>query len=190
MPRTTAIPVLVILALASPLVLAACGEEDAQLLPGATAREISVNLDSVRNLADEGDCVGAEGAAEQVRAQIEAVEVDPELKRALERGATRLNEVVAECEEPVEEGIEPATTPDEEEGEEVGGERRGGRQDDKGDKGRAQPPRPDAAPDRPTTPRPSPGGEKGGTPEPAPEEGEEDEDPSGGVSPAAPAGEG
>ena len=38
----------------------ACGGEDAKLLPGDTAREITANLDTVKQLADEGDCVGAE----------------------------------------------------------------------------------------------------------------------------------
>jgi outer membrane biosynthesis protein TonB len=88
---------------AAAIVLGACGEEDAQLLPGGTAREITANLDTVRVLADEGDCVGAESAALQVSEQVEAVEgVDERLKRALRQGAARLNEVVAECEEAVE----------------------------------------------------------------------------------------
>lgn len=88
---------------AAAIALGACGEEDAQLLPGGTAREITANLKAVKVLADEGDCVGAESAALQVSEQVEAVEgVDERLKRALRQGAVRLNEVVTECEEAVE----------------------------------------------------------------------------------------
>jgi hypothetical protein len=102
MPRLASI-VLVIALGAPALALASCGEEDAELLSGGTAREITANLDTVEQLADEGDCVGAESAAQQVSEQVEALEgVDPRLKRALEDGADRLNEVVGECEEPVE----------------------------------------------------------------------------------------
>jgi uncharacterized membrane protein YgcG len=91
--------------------LSACGEEDAQLLPGGTAREITANLDTVQLLADEGDCLGAESAALQVSEQVEAVEgVDPKLKRALREGATRLNEVIAGCEEELEAIPPDATT--------------------------------------------------------------------------------
>ncbi|HEU5142237.1 MAG TPA: hypothetical protein VFU04_03670 [Solirubrobacterales bacterium] len=82
------------------LALAGCGEEEAQLLPGGTAREITANLEAVERLADEGDCLGAESATGQVDEQVEALdEVDPRLKRALERGVDRLQEVVARCEE-------------------------------------------------------------------------------------------
>jgi hypothetical protein len=106
---------------AAAIALGACGEEDAQLLPGGTAREITANLDTVRALADEGDCAGAESAALQVSEQVEAVEgVDERLKRALRQGAARLNEVVAGCEEAVEAvpAVPPAevesSTPEEE----------------------------------------------------------------------------
>ncbi len=96
-------------------VLISCGEEDAQLLPGETAREITANLDTVQALSDEGDCSGAEVAAQQVGEQIEGLGgVDPELKQALREGAARLNEVVATCapaesEETVEETLPELT---------------------------------------------------------------------------------
>jgi len=91
----------------------ACGDEDAQLLPGGTAREITANLETVERLADEGDCLGAEGAALQVSEQVEALRgVDTRLKRALSDGADRLNEVVASCEEEAE-ASEPLPVPDE-----------------------------------------------------------------------------
>lgn len=99
-------------AIAAALTLAACGEEDAKLLPGETAREITANLDTVQQLSDEGDCIGAESAAQQVGEQIEALgDVDPKLKQALEEGAVRLEEVIASCEESATEAIAPAEIP-------------------------------------------------------------------------------
>jgi hypothetical protein len=104
--------------------IAGCGSGDsADLLPGSTASEITANLDQVKELATEGDCVGAEDAAQAVSTQIEELGgVDPKLKQALREGATRLNEVVAGCEEaPVEEeeetlpAIDEAEEPEEEE---------------------------------------------------------------------------
>jgi len=103
-------------AAAAAFALAACGGEDAKLLPGSTAAEIDANLDTVRQLASEGECVGAADAADQVRAQVEALsDVDPKLKQALERGATRLDEVVATCEEDETEVAPPTDQTEEEE---------------------------------------------------------------------------
>lgn len=110
MPRLAASPLAIALC-AVAIALGSCGEEDAQLLPGGTAREITANLDTVRALADEGDCVGAESAALQVSEQVEAIEgIDERLERALREGAARLNEVVAECEEV--ETVPDVTTPE------------------------------------------------------------------------------
>jgi outer membrane biosynthesis protein TonB len=104
--------------------LAACGSGDsAELLPGSTASEITSNLDQVKELANAGDCVGAEDAAQAVSVQIEDLSgVDPKLKQGLREGATRLNEVVAGCEEAPEEteeetapAIDEAEEPEEEE---------------------------------------------------------------------------
>jgi hypothetical protein len=98
--------------------LTSCGSEEAQLLPGETAREIIANLDTVKQLAAEGDCTGAESAALQVGEQVEAIGgVDARLKQALRQGAERLNEVVATCvpevtEETIEEAVPaPPTSP-------------------------------------------------------------------------------
>jgi hypothetical protein len=111
--RTTIVASLSALAVAA---LSACGGEDAKLLPGETAREITANLDSVKQLTDEGDCVGAESAAAQVGEQIEALSgVDRKLKEALDKGAERLNEVVDECEQAEEpEAVAPAEIPTDE----------------------------------------------------------------------------
>jgi hypothetical protein len=123
MLRAVASPLILALVAAAAIALSACGEEDAQLLPGGTAREITANLDTVGQLADEGDCAGAESAALQVSEQVEALdEVDPRLQQALRDGATRLNEVVAGCEEeleavPDETTTEPEPGSDEEEAE-------------------------------------------------------------------------
>ena len=101
MPRVAASLLALALGLAAALALASCGGgSDAKLLAGNTAQEISENLDSVQQLVDEGECVGAEDAALTVSTQVEAVEgIDPELKQALQKGAERLNEVVDTCEE-------------------------------------------------------------------------------------------
>lgn len=199
MPRPPSI--LLALALgAAVLVLSSCGEDDAQLLSGGTAREITANLDTVDRLAAEGDCIGAESAVGQVGEQVESLsEIDPELKRALEDGAQRLREVVARCEEEPDEAVDPAILPPEDEDEaedeadddddddkdkdkdkdEPGG--RGKGQGDDGSDGRGQG---KGTPARPTSPTPPAGGEEGGGEE------EGDDGPSGGVSPGAPAGEG
>ncbi len=112
MPRLP-LPLLVIgFTAGAALTLGACGGEDAKLLPGETAREITANLDTVQQLSAEGDCLGAESAAQQVGEQIEALEgVDVKLKRALEEGAVRLEEVIATCEESTTEAIGPAEIP-------------------------------------------------------------------------------
>src|SRR3954454_24389556 len=106
---------LVLLALAA-LGLSACGDSGkADLLPGGTASEITSNLDQVKELATAGDCVGAEDAAQAVSSQIEELGgVDKKLKQALREGATRLNEVVAGCEEAEIEETVPAVEPAEE----------------------------------------------------------------------------
>lgn len=85
--------------------LSACGSGGgADLLPGGTASEIKSNLDQVRQLVEEGECTGAEDAAETVGLEVEELTgVDKKLKQALSEGATRLNEVVAGCEEAEEE---------------------------------------------------------------------------------------
>lgn len=186
---------LLALVLAATFALAACGDEDAQLLPGGTAREITANLDTVQRLADEGDCLGAESAALQVSEQVEALGgVDERLKRALREGAARLNEVVAGCEE--ETAVVPDTTeaeaepsPDEkkrekeeeklereEEKEREKEEDEGGQ--DKGDGKEAEPSLP-----------PQAEGEGKGLDE-GDDGGPDGGGPSGGVSPANPAGEG
>jgi outer membrane biosynthesis protein TonB len=107
--RTSIVAALGALAAAA---LYACGGEDAKLLPGETAREITANLESVQQLSDEGDCIGAEGAAQQVSEQVEALGgVDRKLKEALSDGADRLMEVVDECEEEEPEELAPTEVP-------------------------------------------------------------------------------
>lgn len=106
------------LVIAAALALASCGGgEDAKLLPGNTAAEITENLDLVKQYAEEGECVGAENAVSDINSQIEGLtEVDPKLVEALQRGAARLSEVVAGCEEEETEAVAPeseATTTEE-----------------------------------------------------------------------------
>ncbi|MBW8059828.1 MAG: hypothetical protein FVQ78_05730 [Solirubrobacterales bacterium] len=116
MARLTASLLVFALGAAAAVALVSCGDSDAQLLPGETAREITANLDTVKQLAAEGDCVGAAGAAEQVSTQIEELGgVDRQLKQALRAGAERLGKVVATCvpattSEETAEGNVPLTT--------------------------------------------------------------------------------
>jgi hypothetical protein len=96
--------------------LVACGSGgSADLLPGATASEITENLDTVKELSAEGECIGAENAAQEISTQIDALGgVDKQLKQVLREGAERLTQVVEECVEPVEEEVEPAIEAEEE----------------------------------------------------------------------------
>lgn len=172
------------------LTLVACGGEDAKLLPGETAREITANLDTVQQLSGEGDCLGAESAAQQVGEQIEALEgVDPKLKRALEEGAVRLEEVITSCEESTTEAIAPAEIPAEpEEDEEKAPKEKPGKE--KGEKPKDEE---EAAPESPSQLPPQAKGEgkglENGHGPPVEEEGSE-ESSSGGVGPGTPAEEG
>lgn len=107
---------------AAALALTSCGGgSDAKLLPGNTAQEITENLDRVQQYAEEGECVGAEDAVAEVNAQVETLgAVDQKLKEALERGAERLGEVVAGCEEEeTTETVPPEETTTNEETEKV-----------------------------------------------------------------------
>jgi hypothetical protein len=190
MPRSPGPLLAVLLGAVASLALVSCGEEDAKLLPGETAREITANLDAVQQLSDEGDCLGAESAAQQVGEQIEALEgVDSRLKRALEDGAARLEEVIAGCEESTTEAIAPATIPTEPEEEEEGeSDEEDGEKKEKPQK-EEKPDTPAASPELP----PQAKGEGKGLEDgkgPPPSEEEAEEAPSGGVSPGAPAGGG
>jgi hypothetical protein len=96
---------------AAALGLVSCGGgEDAKLLPGNTAAEITENLDRVKQYAEEGECVGAEDAVAEVNAQVEGLTgVDPKLVEALQRGAARLSEVIASCDEEETEAVAPSS---------------------------------------------------------------------------------
>jgi hypothetical protein len=188
MPRSP-LPLLAIgLAAGATLALVACGGEDAKLLPGETAREITANLDTVQQLSDEGDCLGAESAAQQVGEQIEALEgVDVKLKRALEEGAVRLEEVIASCEESTTEAIAPAEIPAEtEEAEEKPLK-------EKSDKEKEEKPKTEeeTAPESPSSLPPQAKGEgkglENGHGPPEEEETEPEESTSGGVGAGTPA---
>jgi outer membrane biosynthesis protein TonB len=108
--RQQAVSILALaLGAAAAVALVSCGGgEDAKLLPGHTAAEITENLDRVKQYAEADECVGAEDAVAEVTMQIEALnDLDPKLEEALQRGATRLNEVVVSCEEETTETVEP-----------------------------------------------------------------------------------
>lgn len=169
------------------LALVACGGEDAKLLPGETAREITANLDTVQQLSDEGDCLGAESAAQQVGEQIEALEsVDTKLKRALEEGAVRLEEVIASCEESTTEAIAPAEIPTEpEEDEEKAPQEKPGK--DKEEKPKEEEAASEGPPALPPQAKGEAKGLENGHGPPPEEEAGSEESTSGGVGPGAPA---
>jgi hypothetical protein len=182
------------LAAVAGLALVACGSEDARLLPGETAREITANLDTVQQLSAEGDCLGADSAAQQVGEQIEALEgVDPKLKRALEDGAARLEEVIAGCEESTSEAIAPAAIPaeTEESEEKAPKEKEGKEKEAKPEKEEEAPKTPPSSSLPPQAKGEGKGLENGNVPPPSEEGAEEgDEGQSGGVGPGSPAGGG
>jgi len=188
MGRLSTSLIVLALAAATALGLAACGGSgDAELLPGETAGEINTNLDQVEQLASEGDCVGAADAAQAVALQVEGLGgVDAELKRALEEGASRLNEVVAGCEETATEeetepAIEEAEEPEEEEKEKP-------KKPEKPEKPEKEAEEPEEEEAEPSLPPQAEGEAKGH--EKAEEEappGESGGTPSGGVGPGAPA---
>ncbi len=99
MRRLTASLLALVLGGAAAVALVSCGGGgNAKLLPGDTAKQITANLDTVKQLASSGDCAGAQSEAQQVSEQIDALGgVDKRLKQALRQGAARLNEVVANC---------------------------------------------------------------------------------------------
>jgi penicillin-binding protein 2A len=171
--------------------LSACGGEDAKLLPGHTAREITANLESVQQLSDEGDCLGAESAATQVSEQIETLDgVDRKLKEALSDGAERLSEVVAECEEEEEEPetVEPAEVQPDEEAEEEAG-KKAEKEEEKAEKESEKEEREEEKEAPPPGPEgePGPAGGPPGQEKTPPGQEKKEEPPSGGVESASPA---
>jgi membrane protein involved in colicin uptake len=90
---------LILAALAVGLLLSACGGGgNGELLPGATADQITSNLDQVQASYENGDCEKAETAVAQVSTEVDDLnKVDVELKKALKNGALKLSEVVNSC---------------------------------------------------------------------------------------------
>lgn len=182
MPRLPAPTLASALAAVAILALASCGGEDAKLLPGETAREITENLDAVKALAEEGECTGASEAAEEVSLQVEELgDVDVELRQALERGSARLDEVIATCDDTSVEAVEPAEEAPTEEEEPPGQEKKAEKEAEKLEKEEAKEEKeepastPDETPPAETPPATPPPSEDGGTGAP------------GGISPAEPA---
>jgi hypothetical protein len=195
MRRLTAFTLALALGVTAAFALASCGGgENAKLLPGATAQEISENLDSVKQFVSEEECVGAANAAQEVSTQVEDLSgVDTKLKQALQNGAAQLNEVVANCEESATEAVAPASeAPSTEEGLPPGLEKKAEKEREKEEKALeketakqekevpASPPTTpnETTPTGPPSTTPTPPTEGGGTGAP------------GGVGPGAPVGEG
>lgn len=101
MARLSALLLAFLLGAGSAVALVSCGSSsDADLLPGTTAEQIESNLDLVEELADDGDCIGAEDTVATVAQEVEELQgVDLKLKAALQEGTARLSEVVSRCEE-------------------------------------------------------------------------------------------
>jgi septal ring-binding cell division protein DamX len=178
------------------LALSACGSDSADLLPGETASEINSNLDQVRQLADEGDCGGAESAAAAVGEQIEGLGgVDAKLKEALSEGAGRLNEVVSECaaaepEEAEETEETTAEEPTETEAEERAAEKEAAKEAKQVEKEEKQAEKEADAKEPPAEEKEPPAKEEKEEEEVPPSEESDGGTSSGGVSPSAPAGSG
>lgn len=190
MARLSAVLLALFLGGASVVALSSCGGgSNAKLLPGTTASEIESNLDQVKQLAAEGDCIGAEDAVTNVAAEVEELrEVDLKLKAALQEGTAKLSEVVSHCEEEASEETEPTPEPDVE-AEELEEEKKPKKE--KPEKEPAEPKEePAEAEEGPELPPQSNGkGEESGKggPPPAPEA--EETSPSGGVGPGVGVGE-
>jgi len=110
MGRVSALLLALVLGGAGAVALVSCGGgSDAKLLPGTTAEQIESNLDQVKQLAAEEDCIGAEDAVAEVAAEVEELNVAAKLQTALQEGTARLSEVVGRCEEEAaEEETEPS----------------------------------------------------------------------------------
>ena len=87
------------LGLGAAFALVSCGSSDKGLLPGETADQIETNLDLVASQAANGDCEGAQAAADDVAQQVDDLghEVSRRLRRALSEGAAQVQSVVANC---------------------------------------------------------------------------------------------
>jgi hypothetical protein len=114
MGRFSALMLALLLGTACAVALASCGgDSDAKLLPGKTASEIEQNLDQVKMLVENDDCIGAEDAVAEVSAEVEELNVAAKLKGALQEGTAKLSEVVGRCEEEAdEEEAEPSSDVD------------------------------------------------------------------------------
>jgi len=108
---------LVLAALAVGLLLAACGGgSNDELLPGATADQITSHLDQVRTSYEAGDCEQAEVGVANVSTEVDELgKVDAQLKKALKQGAAKLSEVVSTCGVAEEEAEEKKAAEEEQE---------------------------------------------------------------------------
>jgi len=181
--RVSASLLALVLGTVAAVALVSCGGgSSAKLLPGNTAGEITRNLDEVKRLAQSGECVGAESAAQQVSSQIDALGgVDKSLKQALREGADRLNEVVAKCGEETTESTETTETPT---------ESTAGRPAKREEKPKKPKPAPSEPPTKTTTTPTTPTTTTPTTPTTPTTEGGGTTPPSGGVGPGSPVGGG
>jgi len=195
MGRLSALLLALVLGGAGAVALSSCGGgSNAKLLPGTTADQIESNLDQVKQLAAEGECVGAEDAVAEVAAEVEELNVAAKLQAALQEGTAKLSEVVGRCEEEAtEEEAEPSQERDVEaeelEQEELEAEEKTDKAEEKTEKLKEKEEEKAEGPEEGSLPPQSNGKGKGheeapppATPTPAPEPAEEA--PSGGVGPS------
>ena len=191
MGRLSALFLTFLLGAASAIALVSCGgSDDAELLPGTTADQIESNLTAVEQLADAGDCIGAEDAVAEVAAEVEELQgVDLKLKAALQEGTAKLSEVVSRCEEEVEPEEREPTLDTDIEAEEVGSDekpkkQKPGKDEEESSEAEEETPE-DEGPELP--PQSNGKGEEevgGENAPPVPPEAEEAPAPSGGVGPS------
>jgi hypothetical protein len=188
MARSTPLALALALAALSAFVLAACGgESDANLLPGTTADQIESNLDEVKRLVAEDDCIGAEDAVAEVTAEVEELDgVAPRLKTALQEGTAKLSEVVGRCEEEeateeTEPALEAEVEPEEDEDEEKPKKEKPDKKGEEAEETGGEAPKTEEAHELPPQSN-GKGEEKGGGPAVEPEL--EEAEPTGGVGPA------
>jgi uncharacterized membrane protein YgcG len=112
-----------LLALAAAALLAGCGGDEGTI-PPENSEDLLARLTEIEEAVPRGDCDGAQASADLFVQQVDQLpaDVDDEVKRLLNAGGVRLQELAADqCEEPPptgasgEEGFqpeEPTTTPE------------------------------------------------------------------------------
>lgn len=90
----------------SALLLTGCVEDRSNLIPTDASQALIAGMDEVQALAAENKCFEAMDENEAVRIQIEQLqEIDPELKRSLLSGVSRIRRLLADPEKCTDVGV-------------------------------------------------------------------------------------